>query len=382
MVCNHYIYRNPNTGAFYVAKSGSDFFLYSDCGDLGDVCPICDTCSLENGICKCYDLETQTNIFLRGDAPRTPPTSGYWLPRYATVSIGGSDVASTTVEWEIWSPSGVCDSEVEPFGDPGTIVYHPLSTGMTVTCAGGSFQTGGTLDLEWNGTGWDFDWTYTVNNCGGVSGRGCSGGSTALNQPLQVRYRRAYDDFITLENQYWITNENCDFGGGAYNNDVTLNISFHPTCRPPETSTYCNCIDGSYNVIDISTLDTYDAPIEPDSDCCGKPLDIDVNCGNVGNMTSWVLYYAPYTNTVPVISGVAYDTINITDGPGVEVIKLKTFTNQNSARNWVCNYLKFATVGNNWPANPNDLEYDWPYNDLYFNACEPGTVGSINLVPC
>lgn len=379
MPCNHYIYRNSSTGAFYVARSGTDFFLYSDCGT--GVCPICDTCSLEDTVCKCFDLEVQSNITLMGSAPTTPPTSGYFLPRYATVTIGGSDVATASVEWEIWSPSGVCDSGVEPFGDPGTIVYHPLSTGMTVTCAGGSFNTGGTLEIEWNGAGWDYDWRYSVNDCGGGTGIGCDGGTLALNAPLQVRYRRGYDDFITRETQYWIVAENCDFGAGAYSNDVTLSVAFHPTCRPPETGTYCNCIDGSYNVIDISTLDTYNAPQESGVDCCGKPIDIDVNCGNVGSMTSWVLYYAPYTNTVPVISGVAYDTINITDGAGVEVIELRTFSTQSEARTWVCNYLKFATVGNNWPTDPNDLEYNWPYNDLYFNACA-GTEGSINLVPC
>jgi hypothetical protein len=380
MPCNHYIYRDPSTGSFRIAKSGTDFFIYTDCGS-GD-CPICDTCQLEDGLCKCLDLETITNISLNGSAPTTPPTSGYFLPRYATVTIGGSDVTTATVlEWELWSPSGECDSGVEPFGDPTPVVYNPLSTGMTVTCAGGSFSTGGTLEIEWNGGGWDWDWQYTVNDCGGVSGRGCSGGTTASNEPLQVRYRRAYNDFVTLETQYWTVQENCDFGGGAYGNNVTLSVAFNPTCRPPATGTYCNCIDEDYNVIDLSTLDTYTAPEESGVDCCGKPIDIDTNCGDVGSMTSWVLYYAPYSGTVPVISGVAYDTIDIPDGSGIEVIEVKTFSSQNEARTWVCNYLKFATVGNSWPTDPDDLEYNWPYNDLYFNACAGG-VGSINLVPC
>ena len=382
MVCNHYIYRNPNTGDFYVAKSGTDFFLYSDCGTAE--CPLCDgTCTLEETTCKCYDLLTQSNIELVGSAPGTPPQSGYYLPRYATVTIGGSDaVAPLLVEWELWTPSGVCDPEPDPFGDPGTVNFHPLSTGLEVGCAGGgSFSTGGQLEIEWNGAGWDIDWRYNINNCGGVFG-GCDGGQIGLNIPLQVRYRRAYGDYVTKESQSWIQSENCDFGSGGYNNDVTLSINFHPTCRPPETSTYCNCIDGSYNIIDISELDTYSAPVEEGSTCCGKPIDIDSSCGNVGAMTSWVLYYAPVANTIPIISGVAYDTINITDGTGIEVIKLRTFSTQSQARNWVCNYLKFATVGAGWPGNTNDLEYDWPYNDLYFNACEPGTEGAINLVPC
>lgn len=376
MACNHYVYRDSTTGAFYVAKSGDNFFLFTNCGT--GVCPICDTCSLEDGICKCYDLETFTNFTVVGESGSTPATSGYYLPRYATVTITNSDVVTASVDWEIWTPSGVCDTDAEPFGDPGTIILNPLSTGMDVTCAGSSSSA--TLEVDWNGAGWDFDWRYNINDCGGV-GDGCSGGQIGLNLPLQIRYRRAYGDYITKESQTWTTNENCTFGGSPYTKEVTLAITFGPTCRPPETSTYCNCIDGTYNIIELSTLDTYNAPAESGVECCGKPIDIDVDCGNVGSMTSWVLYYAPYTNTVPVISGVAYDTINITDGPGVEVIKLRTFTTQNEARTWVCNYLKFATVGAGWPADPNDLEYDWPYNDLYFNACV-GNVGSINLVPC
>lgn len=372
MACNFFVYRDTETGKYFIKEAEGSFFLYSSgCADSGNICGPCTTPQLA---CACYELPA---VSVSDDGTLTPsgeipPQTGYYLPRYANVTVSNSDVVSLNVEeWEIWTPTGVCDSGVPPFGDVGGVTYNVLETGMAITCASAGDAP---ITLSWNGSQWAFNWVYSVN-CDG--GGGCSGGEFTNGVPLQVRYRRDYGDFVTKETQTWTATENCDFGGGPYSNDVKLTITFTPTCRPPDTVQYCNCLTDE-TVIPLASLTTYDAPIESGSTCFGKPIDIDNECGDVGSVTNWSMYYAPYANTVPVIDGVAYDTTGIT---GTDVVLIKTFSTQAEVRTWTCEHLKFATIGQNWPTDPNDLEYNWPFNDLYFNDCGGGD-GAINLVPC
>lgn len=375
MTCQHFVHKNPNSELFYVYFHNNNFYVRTDCSGIIDE-GICTVCSLPQGLCECYPLDNivPTGIGYRPEGEE-PPQFGYFMPRYAYVGIQGSTVVSLEAgtKWEIWTPSGECDTDIKPFGDPGDVTFNPLSTGLILLDPENCELNTGNLNIEWNGSAWDIDFQFSTT-CDGNSF--CAGGLVANGQPLQVRWRREYEDWITKEVQKW---ENIGEVCGVSTQQITLSLSFEPTCRPPSTGIYCNCIDEGYNIIELNTLNTYAAPLEPG--CSGKPIDIDSDCGDVQSMNSWVMYYAPYPNTVPVIDFVAYDTTNIPDGEGVEIVKIGTFATQAAAREWTCTHLRFATVGNNWPTDPNDLEYDWPYNDLYFNAC-PGGIGAINLIPC
>jgi len=110
-----------------------------------------------------------------------------------------------------------------------------------------------------------------------------------------------------------------------------------------------------------------------------------------------LMYFSPYTNTIPVINNLAYDTLSLPQAPPgkINVVLVKRTKTRNELRQWVCESLKFATVRNDWKTNPvtgsgsigsdftspdQNVNFNWPYNDLYFSVCPEGNV--VNLVPC
>ena len=389
MVCRYYIHKDSETGKFYLHDESNPeqkFYLRTDCGEA-PIAGDCDPCSLNAGLCLCYPMETNSNVTLIGTAPPEflpIPTSGYFMPRYARVALLGSPAIRITNQddrdpstlWEIWTPSEACDEDVDTFGDPGNVSFNSFAGGIELRNPDGPYElTNSALSLSWNGNGWDINVQFSYQSPVESPTEFCSGGLVGNNRPLQVRFRREYEDFVTKEQQQQDVAQICDVVAST----LLLDITFEPTCRPPATGIFCNCVDESYNVIDLNTLDTYDAPVV--SGCSGVPIDIDTDCGDVSSVTTWKMYYAPYENTVPVIDFVAYDTTNIPDDPGVEVVLIGEFATQEEARSFTCTRLRFGTIGAGWPGDPNDIEYDWPYNDLYFNACG-GTEGSINLIPC
>lgn len=222
-------------------------------------------------------------------------------------------------------------------------------------------------------------------------------------QTFSPRFRREYGDYTLEEFGTFKVTFN---GPDAQTVEVEFNLSFDPTCRKPDTDSFCgNCFSESlYNVIELSDLDSF--PLPDPFECAGKPIDIDVVCGNSGDDPEGndtipggvTMYYSPYTDTIPVINNIAYDTTNIPPPPPgkANVIKITTSETRNGVRGWVCKNLMFATVRDDWRTDPvvgsgsigsdftspeQNINFNWPFNDLYFSKGCPGG-DSVNLVPC
>jgi hypothetical protein len=220
---------------------------------------------------------------------------------------------------------------------------------------------------------------------------------------MKPRWRREYGDYTLTETANFTVTMNGPDGQVV---DVTFDLSFEPTCRKFSASFAgeCGtCFDETlYNVIDLASLPKY--PLTKEK-CPGKPIDIDVVCktsvdGNdpggdekiEGGVT---MYYTPYPNTVPVVNNIAYDTTNLPAPPAgkINVVKITKQDTRNNVRSWVCSNLKFSTIKGHWPPAagssssaggfPADglLEFNWPFNDLYFSKGCPGG-DTVNLVPC
>jgi len=242
---------------------------------------------------------------------------------------------------------------------------------------------------------------------------------TSILIPIKTRYRRSYNDY-TIADSYTVTmcagdeqteagiceNQSdayttfpsiCDVGSLSY----PLTIKFLDTCRvaTPSLSTCTQSTNPCRNIIDVSTLNSYQLPRDS-----GRPIDIDILvCPSYSirpdssafaafNPTGYVLYFAPKNSgAVPVINDVVYDTTTL--NTSTDIVRLYVGTGVDVTREWACKYLKYATVKNLDTvingATPeikvNGLVYNWPYNDLYWNSrCSTTPVGEIpiNLVPC
>jgi hypothetical protein len=229
--------------------------------------------------------------------------------------------------------------------------------------------------------------------------------SLQANGSWETRYRREYEDFTFKE----IQSVNLNTFSTEYQTRPSITLSFElegvPTCREADATGFCGCFnENSYNVIDIESLDSYEMP--PDG-CDGRPLDIDVVCGRRGQdfrgddiiLGGVTMYYAPFSNTVPVINNVAYDTTDLPAPPPgkINVIIIYKASTRNQIREFTCSSLKFATIRDDWRENPvlgpggrigapftsseQNVNFNWPYNDLYFSEGCPGG-DTVNLVPC
>jgi hypothetical protein len=310
---------------------------------------------------------------------------------------------------------GICESGVVTNFTWSTGI--PITFDITNTCGGTKTDGAGTISFSNTGisinltTNAQYSCPFTEfnNNIDFAI-------STNVTIPWQLRYRRVYNDWIFKESQvikYVVgigegdtIDPNNQIGIGGITSTSTsptieysglINFNAYPTCRPPETN-YCGCIDTTnYEVIDINTLDDYALTF---GGCKGKPIDIDSICAEGEPPPTGIveLFYAPYSNTIPVISGIAYDTTNLPAPPQgkINVVKVKSFgspnveTDMNEIREWVCKNLIYATVSGNWTSTlsvgklseGDNIEFDWPYNDLYWSInCADGK-SYINLIPC
>ena len=221
-----------------------------------------------------------------------------------------------------------------------------------------------------------------------------------------TRYRREYGDYTVDENQTLGISFAAAPGNGGqwfegYNYETQVKFGTSPTCRAPDTARFCNCLDDGYNILSLGDLRRYNAGVK--GPCFGRPIDIDVICGVPsgddvagGTPGTYKVFYTPFTNTVPVIDGVAYDTLNLPPAPAgkTNIVLLYTGSSRNDVRNWTCSHMKYATVKN--PAAWNglasssssstdvssQLNFNWPFNDLYFSDGCPGGENPVNLVPC
>lgn len=294
-----------------------------------------------------------------------------------------ADDQDTTQELQVWSSSEDCDA----MGNPKNPKFLTQEARLKISSCGNESVHALTLAFSAEGIDLNFD---------PISFKTCESQEfTARSQdvpvfPWRARYRREYDDY-TLDEKTLL---NMSFAYDVLSLNVQILCYANPTCREPETTQFCNCLDLElYNVIDVKTLTSYEVSPEPGG-CNGKPIDINVVCGSSGpDLTGdqdvdggVTMYYSPYPNTVPVIDNIAYDTTNLPPAPAgkVNVLEIRSALTRNEIRFWVCDHLKFATITNatKWPSDPDAaLTFNWPFNDLYF---EPGCSGgeTVNLVPC
>lgn len=304
---------------------------------------------------------------------------------------------------QIWSSDG-CD----PNGDPINVKFLDTTVNMKFSGCGADQEYEGKLTFSASGA------TLTLNE---LSSQLCFRGAEytllpiqefpiSLNMPWTARFRREYGDWTFNERskiQTFLTGTNSDpiYDGGWA---VGIQLDAEPTCREPDSSQFCSCLDlGLYNVIDVETLQGYEAKSDG---CKGNPIDIDVVCGRSGPDPEGdqpvaggvTMYFTPYVDTVPVIDDIAYDTTNLpTPPPGkINVIKIRSASTRDEIRYWTCSHLKFATVRDDWRTDPvtgsgsigsdftspdQNINFNWPYNDLYFSRGCPGG-DTVNLVPC
>lgn len=305
-----------------------------------------------------------------------------------TTLVDASPSIEISGNLQVWSSDG-CDAS----GNPINPVWGSGSLDMKISGDCGQGDSNYSLPVAFSPSG------FSIGS-GGAEFRVCGGQGDSFFQAAGAgsgwgtRERREYGDFTFDEEQ------TVDFSFGSFS--VRLKLSSTPTCRAPDTGQFCTCLDETYNVVGLGELPTYRA--DPGK-CAGNPIDIDVICGvpsredaggNDPGMYS--VYYTPYSNTVVVIGGVVYDTTKMPEPPPGKTNVLLVYVggSRNDVREWTCKNLKYATIRDlsKWPGMgssstssggvidvTNNLDFNWPYNDLYFSQGCPGG-DSVNLVPC
>lgn len=197
---------------------------------------------------------------------------------------------------------------------------------------------------------------------------------------------------------------NCGSGESVIDilNNISVTVTGENSCRQPES---CPASGPCPIETDINTYTQYDSCLCDKCYCDGggRPIDIDILCGDGGGITypqeadfppsteSYTLWFVPRGDgALPVINNVLYDT-GLVPTDNTVIIKIHTTSTPLEMREWVCKNLRFVTVLDRTKLSTdlnNAVISNWPYNDLYWDAkCDtyasdhPNDV-PINLVPC
>jgi len=330
-----------------------------------------------------------------------------WVPKMLQIIVSGASECEldgtylfenalanqNSIQWSIVStPAGACYAQLilGSVNAPGTEDSYTLNIS--------GFKNGSFLTSSfWIGVRWRElynDWTvaeYTINS--------------SNSAPVDYSVSGQYSDYPGYQPGIDSPNEACQSEDGLYYDqsscwfnfevpDLSITVSYPNTCRQPEP---CPVVGECRNEIELSSLDKTLAPCDKCyCDGGGRPLDIDVHCSGVRRPTSvdfpleaksYTLYFTPRGNSaVPVIDNVIYDTSKL--NASFDIVKVHTSKTPEEMREWVCRYLRFATIKDYSKLKTdteNAIESNWPFNDLYWGAtCDTHPIEDIpiNLVPC